>query len=52
MDKKELDEHFPEFEYISKTAMDKWLNHLINNGKLLRKGRKNILITKWLLQLN
>lgn len=40
IDKTQLDEHFPEFEIISKTALDKWLKHLVDEGKLLRPSAK------------
>lgn len=40
IDKSELDNHFPEFEIISKTAIDKWLKHLVDEGKLLRPSAK------------
>jgi predicted Rossmann fold nucleotide-binding protein DprA/Smf involved in DNA uptake len=36
IDKQTLDEHFPEFEIISKTALNKWLNHLLEKNKLLQ----------------
>ena len=34
IDKQTLNEHFPEFAIISKTALDKWLNHLLETNKL------------------
>jgi len=40
IDKSELDNHFPEFEIISKTALDKWLKYLVDEGKLLRPSAK------------
>lgn len=40
IDKTLLDEHFPEFEIISKTALDKWLKHLVDEGKLVRPSTK------------
>jgi predicted Rossmann fold nucleotide-binding protein DprA/Smf involved in DNA uptake len=40
IDKSELENHFPEFEIISKTALDKWLKHLVDEGKLLRPSAK------------
>ena len=36
IDKTTLDSHFPEFEIMGKQALDKWLKHLIEQGKLLR----------------
>ena len=40
IDKSELENHFPEFEIISKTALDKWLKYLVDEGKLLRPSAK------------
>jgi len=40
IDKSELEHHFPELEIISKTALDKWLKHLVDEGKLLRPSAK------------
>ena len=36
IDKTELDKHFPEFELISKRALEQWLTHLVDEGKLVR----------------
>lgn len=36
IDKAKLDESFPEFSIISSKAMDKWLNLLIDEGKLIK----------------
>ncbi|MEZ5497413.1 MAG: DNA-processing protein DprA [Gammaproteobacteria bacterium] len=40
IDKTQLDEYFPELEIISKTALDKWLKHLVDEGKILRPSTK------------
>jgi predicted Rossmann fold nucleotide-binding protein DprA/Smf involved in DNA uptake len=40
IDKPTLDEHFSEFEIIGKTALDKWLKHLVEKGKLLKPNAK------------
>lgn len=40
IDKSELDSHFPEFEIMGKQALDKWLKHLVEEGKLARPSAK------------
>lgn len=40
IDKTTLDSHFPEFEIMGKQALDKWLKHLVEQGKLIRPSAK------------
>jgi len=40
IDKTTLDSHFPEFEIMGKQALDKWLKHLVEQGKLVRPSAK------------
>ena len=40
IDKTALDSHFPEFEIMGKQALDKWLKHLVEQGKLVRPSAK------------
>jgi predicted Rossmann fold nucleotide-binding protein DprA/Smf involved in DNA uptake len=40
IDKTTLDSHFPEFEIMGKQALDKWLKHLVEQGKLIRPSTK------------
>lgn len=40
IDKATLDSHFPEFEIMGKQALDKWLKHLVEQGKLVRPSAK------------
>lgn len=40
IDKSELDTIFPEFEIMGKQALDKWLKHLVEEGKLVRPSVK------------
>jgi hypothetical protein len=40
IDKTTLDSHFPEFEIMGKQALEKWLKHLVEQGKLLRPSAK------------
>ena len=42
IDKQSLDEHFPEFEIIGKTALDKWLSYLLEKDKLVQPDAKKI----------
>lgn len=40
IDKTTLDSHFPEFEIMGKQALEKWLKHLVEQGKLMRTSAK------------
>ncbi|MCF1456570.1 MAG: DNA-processing protein DprA [Shewanella sp.] len=35
-----IEQHFPEFQFIGKTALDKWLKHLVDNGLLLKPNAR------------
>lgn len=40
IEKTTLDSYFPEFEIMGKQALDKWLKHLVEQGKLVRPSSK------------
>lgn len=40
IDIKLIEEHFPEFEIMGKTALDKWLRYLVDNKLLMRSNKR------------